>query len=520
MGLQNSVKQLLRHCGHAIVSTVHDRLNGVEMQLGGLEAQSAAIRESQNAAKESQSAANESQNSINESQTALLQSSIYLVEAIREIQSELKESQTALRQSSANLIEVLQQIQRGIDENQAALRHPSAYLVEVLRQIQTEVQRQCQELERLHQRLAEPRPDDLAERLTGLADSTELAQAALVKSNLIRQQDEQQRQAELSRRMQMVVEAVSTAGQEQKQGFQEVSALQSYVRNVFEQEMVRQVCVETPDYHAVNPETELIEYLYSFLPTHKVLDIGAHIGDVSEHLLESGYEVFAFEPFSASFQKLTSRFAAPERKNGFHPHNFALGSAEGNLPLHLAEALGPKDVYQDATAFHSLASHSMPDDLPFVRTVMVPVRTLAALHRDGLLPADISLAKIDTEGYDLEVIRGMEDVRYPVVMAEYWDREIPFGESGLLYTLDTLIEEMRRRGYAWHIVIYRVWGSNQRAFYCNHNRPVPKSWGNVIFFQKYDVFAQAQTWCSATLPRTFFKAAQSVRSPKSTVTGL
>jgi len=99
----------------------------------------------------------------------------------------------------------------------------------------------------------------------------------------------------------------------------------------------------------------------------------------------------------------------------------------------------------------------------------------------------------------------MEEFRYPVVSAEYWDAEIPFGKDGLLYTLGSLVSEMRNRNYLWHLVLYRIWGRNQLGYYCNHDRPVPNSWGNIFFFRDYAVFAQAQMWCSAVLPRIYFK---------------
>src|SRR5262249_40396623 len=116
-----------------------------------------------------------------------------------------------------------------------------------------------------------------------------------------------------------------------------------------------------------------------------------------------------------------------------------------------------------------------------------------------------SVVKIDTEGFDLEVIRGMGDHRYSVVMTEFWDAHIPFANEGLRYTVESMAREMRQRGYLWYIVIYRVWGHNETAFFCNHDRAVPESWGNIVFFQDREVFVQAQNWCGAVLPRTYFK---------------
>jgi hypothetical protein len=144
----------------------------------------------------------------------------------------------------------------------------------------------------------------------------------------------------------------------------------------------------------------------------------------------------------------------------------------------------------------------------FTSTTPVLVRSLANLHQSGIVPEDISLVKIDTEGFDLEVVRGMGDYRYPVVMAEFWDKDMEFAQSGLLYTLDVLVREMRARGYPWHIVMYRVWGHDEMAYYANYTRTIPNSWGNVCFFRDYRVFGEAQAWCSAVMTRTYFKPAR------------
>lgn len=272
---------------------------------------------------------------------------------------------------------------------------------------------------------------------------------------------------------------------------------------LLENELVRQVYVESDDYEAVNVETGLLTFLYSYLPTRKALDVGAHAGDVSDRLLRAGYEVYAFEPAPAVFEKLKQKL---EGRKGFTAFQLALGSSEGEALLHLATDLSEAKYYQDPTLLSSLITHSMPREIPYTHTVPVLVKTISGLHRSGLVPEDIGLVKIDTEGFDLEVIRGMGDHRYPVVAAEYFDVRHPFGQSGLLYTLETLIGEMRNRGYLWHIVMHRDWHCKHTAYYCNHERAIPGTWGNVIFFRDYGIFSQAQSWCSAVLPRTYFKA--------------
>lgn len=391
MDFRQQVKQTLRMCGHALVSTVHERLNGIEAMLDSILEQNTHIASTQ---------------------TALLQSGIHLIETLDRLQKEISETE-------ARLVETAQ---------------PSA-----------------------------PALESTLNKMVAVSHGMR---------------------------------------QEMESNLALLRPVAWQTKEFLTNQSVRQVCIETSDYFFTNPELGLMEFLYSYLPTRTAVDVGAHVGDVSEHLLNTGYEVYAFEPYPGSYRRLTERLGG---RGGFHSFNFALGSVTGELPLYTVRDSSPDKRFEDTTVFHSLAPHGMPAGLTFERSIAVPIRRLADLHREGLIPDAPSLVKIDTEGYDLEVIRGMEDHRYPVVITEFWDTQIPFAEQGLRYTVESLVCEMRDRGYLWSIVIYRVWGNNETAFYCNHGRAAPNSWGNVVFFRDREIFAQAQQWCSAVLPRTYFR---------------
>jgi FkbM family methyltransferase len=249
-----------------------------------------------------------------------------------------------------------------------------------------------------------------------------------------------------------------------------------------------------------NPEVGLMCYLYSYLPSRRVIDIGANIGETSKCLLKAGYEVYAFEPFPSVFQKLNERLGSHPN---FHSFPFAIGADNKTELFHIACDKSETGIYKDSTLYNSLVKHSMPDDLPFVDTISVNVRSLVDLHDCQEIPLDIGLVKIDTEGYDIQVIRGMGSYRYPVVVTEFWDAQFPFGRFGAMNQLEGLVKKMQGRNYNWYIVIYQVWGNAQFSFYCNHPQSVENSWGNVFFFQDYNIFSQAMRWCSATLPETY-----------------
>jgi FkbM family methyltransferase len=248
-------------------------------------------------------------------------------------------------------------------------------------------------------------------------------------------------------------------------------------------------------------DIELMVYLYSYLPHHRAIDIGANRGDVSNRLIDAGYEVYAFEPFPPVLEKLTTRLGD---NHHFHIFPFAVGSANETKDLHIAADQTEDQIYGDATFYSSLTQHSLSEGLVFTETTSVTVKTLASLHESAELPVDIGLVKIDTEGFDLEVIKGMGQFIYPVVVAEFWDANFPFGRSGAMNHLKEMVKAMRERNYRWHIVIYRIWGSHDISYYCNSAYSLDNSWGNVFFFQDYEVFSEALKWCSSVMPATYF----------------
>jgi hypothetical protein len=62
---------------------------------------------------------------------------------------------------------------------------------------------------------------------------------------------------------------------------------------------------------------------------------------------------------------------------------------------------------------------------------------------------------------------------------------------------------MKKLGYHWYIVVYRVDEEKRLSFYCNRRETILKSWGNAIFFNEYATFAEGRRWCQEVLEPTW-----------------
>jgi len=226
------------------------------------------------------------------------------------------------------------------------------------------------------------------------------------------------------------------------------------------------------------------------------IDVGANVGLVSEHLLKAGYSVHAFEPYPPVFAKLQEKLGSNKR---FRAMQYAIGPSDGVMDLHIASDLTGKGR-RNPTLFNSLVDHPMFDDCKFTQALKVEVRSLESLRLSGEIPQSAGFLKIDTEGFDLDVIRGMGSARYQVVMTEFWDSAYPLGAAGD-GQLRAIVSEMKERGYHWHVVIYHADedGNSTISYYLNRDQTIPRSWGNAIFFQDHALFAKAAAWCESAL---------------------
>jgi FkbM family methyltransferase len=246
-----------------------------------------------------------------------------------------------------------------------------------------------------------------------------------------------------------------------------------------------------------SPEIDLLVDLHGILTHRVVLDIGAHTGTVSARLLAAGYRVVAFEPNPTLYAFLLSRFAAHPQ---FEALPLALGEKDGTGHLHLASNPQADPRFSDLTLYSTLQRRPTLPGLEFQQSIPVNIRSLASLHRENLVPETVDVVKIDAEGTDVLILLGMEDQIYDVVMAEFWSSDAFFGTQEGNNHLETMVELLRKRGYASHLALCCRDGDAEFHYSANCKSSPPKSWGNIVFFQKTEHYLHALKWCQNHLP--------------------
>jgi FkbM family methyltransferase len=132
-----------------------------------------------------------------------------------------------------------------------------------------------------------------------------------------------------------------------------------------------------------------------------IFDVGANVGQFASEAMREvpGARIYSFEPHPQTFQRLQKAMAAKE----ISLHQLALGERSGNVTLYEYDASG------DLTQINSLVPDSrfaVVKGLSAAK-IGVPCSTIDSfcLHENV---DHIGLLKIDTEGFDLFVLRGAQ----------------------------------------------------------------------------------------------------------------
>lgn len=206
----------------------------------------------------------------------------------------------------------------------------------------------------------------------------------------------------------------------------------------------------------------------SRFPSHDFacfVDVGANVGqsalNIRRHFPRA--EIHSLEPVAATFALLERN----TRAHGIHVHQLALGAANGELEARLQGNAGHSDlntlVGPDRTEGRAEAG---------TRSEIVRVETLETFCLDAGI-SRIDFLKIDTEGFDLEVLKGagpwLDEQRIPLVLVE-----VSMNRTNTFHVaFDDVKRFMEERAY-------HVFGLYEQTHEWKTNKPILRR-ANVLF---------------------------------------
>ena len=233
-----------------------------------------------------------------------------------------------------------------------------------------------------------------------------------------------------------------------------------------------------------NAEVRLFGVLADQIQTKWMVDVGAHRGTMFLPFLQAGWRVNAFEPVTPHFEWLKSEFEHNERVV-LHPE--AVSNTSGARAFHLATSIDGEQLHE---FYHSLEDLREDDFHRKGETVEVTTVCIDDLVEQGTLPPEVGVLKIDTEGHDLQVLKGAGRLNAEVVCVEFWCPDHPQGPSP--NPPEEIVELMRGRGYSHHIVVEHDLADNAR-FKASLSDVPPEGWGNLLFFRE-ETGPYVKTW--------------------------
>lgn len=236
----------------------------------------------------------------------------------------------------------------------------------------------------------------------------------------------------------------------------------------------------TPDYHSQNTEIVLISRLVNYLANKDFVDVGAEKGAFAVTMLKLGMNGVMFEPMPKHFPALL------DLVNQYSNAAFltcAITDTDATRQFNVATDAGGREL----DYFHSLQMADAPGVFSHSKFFQVECRSLQSLVKSGEIPADLGVLKTDTEGNDLNVLRGLGALRPEVVICEYFTQGLyggwPEGDPQMI------IEHMRTLGYREFLATKRMGDLEFVAICMALYRE--KQWGNLFFFRE-DFYEKAK----------------------------
>ena len=165
------------------------------------------------------------------------------------------------------------------------------------------------------------------------------------------------------------------------------------------------------------------------LPVETIFDIGANTGQFAQEIRNLGYnkKIISFEPLSDAHSILTSN--ASSDKNWLIHKRCAIGESERNLEINISG-----NSYS-SSLMPMLDAHSKAEPASkYIGKEFVNVIPLSLVFNEYSSPGHSNFLKIDTQGFEHHVLKGIEKYINSICGIELELSIIPLYEGSKLYS--------------------------------------------------------------------------------------
>jgi len=171
---------------------------------------------------------------------------------------------------------------------------------------------------------------------------------------------------------------------------------------------------------------EALARLFATQGVDLVFDVGANVGNYGRELRASGFKgrIVSFEPRKAAHAALVEK-ASHDPRWVVAPA-MALGNAEGEAEIHIAGNSASSSI-REMTRLHEQAA----PESRYVGKENIQLRRLDSVFADYVGDSSCPFLKIDTQGYELEVLDGARSCleRFAGIRAELSLSELYKGQT-------------------------------------------------------------------------------------------
>lgn len=198
-----------------------------------------------------------------------------------------------------------------------------------------------------------------------------------------------------------------------------------------------------------NPSESYEARIFRQIEVHRidtVIDVGANDGGYGRGLRQGGFkgQILSFEPLPDAHQKLLT--TADKDPKWFVADRQAIGNTDGQIDINVAG----NSTSSSILPMHATHADAAPQS-KYVGTVSVPISRLDSVRHAALDSARSILLKVDTQGYEMPVLQGAEELLSRVAGLQLELTLTPLYEGQALF-LD-IIQWLGKRGFSlWSVI--------------------------------------------------------------------